>query len=93
MLKKQATRLTEKDCIIDIRNQVLMQTVMLKVDIEILSAMPEDFVVGDKNVSQVIGGIQGKVAIKAKEAIETKQKQLSMLNKKIDAIDKLLNVV
>lgn len=81
MFKKQATQISKKDCYIDIRNQVLFQIATLDVEIEILKSMPSDFVVGDKGVSQIIGGVQGKVAVKAREAIEMKIKQLFALNK------------
>ena len=90
MFRKQATQLTRKDCLIDCRNQILFQIVTLEVEIKLLEGMPEDFVVGDKGVSQIIGGVQGKVAVKAKEAIELKMKQLFALNKKMESIDALL---
>ena len=48
------------------------------------------FVVGDKGVSKVIAGIQGKVAVTAKEALELKLKQIFALEKRLEAIDKLL---
>lgn len=88
--KKSAIQLTRKDCLTDARNQVLMRIVDLEIDIKLLEGMPADFIVGDKGVSQIIGGVQGKVAVKAKEAIELKQKQLFALNKKLEAIDALL---
>ena len=94
MFDKKVTQFTKKDCLIDLRNQVLVQITTLEVEVEILKGMPEDFVVGDKAVSQVIGGIQGKVVVKAKEAIEIKLKQLFSFGKKLEAINKLLaNVV
>ena len=91
--KKEATKLTKKDCLTDIYNQTLFQCVTIETEIAILEDMPEDFIVGDKAVSQIIGGVQGKVSIKAKEAINIKQKQLFMLNQKLKSIDKLLSVV
>ena len=90
MFRKQVTQLTRRDCLVDCRNQILFQIVTLEVEIHLLSGMPADFIVGDKGVSQIIGGIQGKVAVKAKEAGEIKQKQLFALNKKLEAIDALL---
>lgn len=72
---------------------MLFQVTTLEVEIEILKSMPADFVVGDKGVSQIIGGVQGKVSIKAKEAIEMKIKNLFALNKKLESIEKLLSVL
>ena len=84
-------QLTKKNCLIELRNQTVMQITALEVDIAVLQSMPEDFVVGDKGVSHIIGGIQGKVTVKAKEAIEIKLKQVFSFNKKLESIDNLLS--
>lgn len=88
--RKSATKLTRQDCLTDCYNQILFQIVTLDVEVELLRSMPADFIVGDKGVSAIIGGVQGKVAVKAKEAVELKQKQLFALQKKLDAVDALL---
>lgn len=93
MFNKSVTQFTKRDCLIDLRNQTLMTITILEVEIAVLQSMPEDFVVGDKGVSQIIGGMQGKIAVRAKEAIELKQKQVFSFGKKLEAIDKLLNMV
>ena len=89
--KNKVIQFSKRDCLVDLRNQVLATMTALEVEIEVLKSMPEDFIVGDKGVSQIIGGMQGKIAVKAKEAIELKLKQLFSFNKKLEAIDILLS--
>lgn len=88
--KEEPIKLTEKDCLVDLRNQCVMQITQFKVELAILKGMPEDFIVGEKGVSQIIGGMQGKVSVKAKEAMEIKLKQIFSFNKRLEAIDALL---
>lgn len=83
-------KLSRKDCLITIRNQMLMRAVDLEIEIALMGEMPEDKIVGEKATSSVIAGMQGKVAVRIKEELEVKKEQLAAFNNKLEAIDKLL---
>lgn len=88
---KEVTRISEKDCFIQLRNEAVMEIAAIKVKIKNYDSMPKDQIVGDRPISKVIGGMQGKHAVKAAEMLDILASELFRQEKKLKAIDELLD--
>lgn len=76
---------TANDFLIEQKNQVIKQIVMLEIDIEVLSATPPNEIVATRKVTE-----QSKVGVTAKDFLAQKKDELSGAEKRLAAITQLL---
>lgn len=92
MFKTNIKELNQRDCYTNIKNSCRLQIANIEIDIELLKAMPEETVVGDKALSQIFAGVQARQILKPKEAIELLKKEIGKLEKRIETANKLVNL-
>lgn len=81
---------SKKDCLKELHAAWLLKICEVEIDIRMLESLPPEKVIGEKSTSHFVGGVQGKVQVKAEEGVKIKKDLLAEYQKRLNAIDALL---